>query len=507
LPHEKPWTLHEYLLPLDTVQERFGPAAAEVTADQLGQVGEDLLLKMEYTSAYGMPSSPGGGFGFQLPAAQDVAVSGMVRLRDLWWQACPQYPQGRLSIVTGTTTLYDDINPFVVPGRRRTVIVPFYVFDKPGFPFRQEGSSDIENLLPVARARNRRGGGLMDAADYNEQPTLMLNRAQGVHEQAEKFGQRGGSVEFDPGPGVPAFFLEPPDLPASSLEMWGLLRDELNSMGHVNQSQETVPNDSRSGELLAQSRYDTDRPWGTTLRQHSYGWERFGAGNMDFLAVCMEDERVLAISGEDNAAKYLTVQAELFQGQINVIALPESAILETRGEKQRRMTEAFTAASQMAPPFADLYLKALNYPDLVRMLRPGGEAYSLATRQLMEMVQTGEVPPIIPEQDHSTHITVVTEFMQTLAFRGLAAPTQNTLRLYRQLHQAAGAMEAMRLLQVQANLTGLQQSFAQQASPPQQGGAAPSAPGAGPTPASAGPPPGPTPGAPGGGYSPEGRDA
>lgn len=460
-PHWKaPWVMREYWLPVEEVNNRW---EVDLKPDSIDP-RSDLALRLQYTSFYGNSGSPGGGWGGGSGWGGGVATRDMIRVRERWARATAEYPYGRLTLVTGTTVLDDGINPYVIPGYREKVVIPFARFQRPGFPFRQEGTSDLENLTPLARERNRALAGCGDFVAHNEQPPMFVNRNLVADDQLDKLHRVGAKVQVDGDPQRAAAYVNQPQLPLAGQQWAALLREEMETMGHAAPSEATTPNDTRSGELLQQSRYDNDRPDGSTVRLHSYEWARVGQQWMDIAAACMEDERTLAIAGEGQALEFLTVRPELMQGRINVYPVPDAAILESRTDKQNRVAQALGTAAQLAavnPAWSNQFLATMGYQDLQRF-QTGGEAMALAKRQIAEMVQTGMPVPIFPEQDHAVHVEAVVGYMQTLSFRNLDPQRQAVLRLYKLGHETLGAQQmaleagkAAAVAEATASLTGM----------------------------------------------------
>lgn len=450
-PHwQKPWLIHEYLLSVEEFEDRFG---VKVDPD-LGGHTDDTLLRMEYTSYYGNPGSPISGAWGGWNSNNGVVTERMVRVRERWQRATAKEPYGRLTIVGSGIVAYDDINPYVVPGYCEDVVIPFYYFPKPDLPFRQEGGTDLESLLPIANARNRTLGGLMDFVDRNEQPALLYNRNLVTPDEIDFINLAGARIGVDGSVDQAAKHLEMPGLPEGGKELSLLLLAELERGGHTSAASEgNAATEDASGELQREVRFDTDRPWGATLRLHSYEWQRFGQGMVSIAKVCMEDERIVAIAGEDQAVQFLTVRPELFQGAINVRVQPESMVLETRQDKQNRLVQMLNAAAQLQgvnPEYADLLLQSLNYPNLQRVTQRGGPAYSLAQKHLAGLVTTGQMPPVWPEQDHAVYRKVILDFMNTAAFGDLDPMKQGLVRAWKQMHELMGVESTIQTTQLAA---------------------------------------------------------
>ena len=451
-PHwAAPFVMREYLLHVDEARARFGAPDLEPDGDL---VGNDLLARMEYTSFYGNSGSPGSASWSSWGSQWNTALRDMVRCREYWGRETPVQPYGRLTVATRSRLLFDDINPYVIPGEREKVILPFFRFQKPGLPFRQEGLSDVENLSPIQRAYNRGWAGALDYSDYNEQPPMFYNANIVPDDQIESLSRVGARVGVTGDPNAAAAYLHVPPIPASITQNLQGLREMMETLGNAGRGGQgnAVTNDA-SGELQREVRFDADRPDGATLRLASYEWARFGETLVDMAAVCMEDERILAIAGEDQALNFVTVRPDLFMGRVNVYPLPESSVIETRQDKQMRLKDAMmTAAELMAvnPQMATLFLKQMGYPNIHGALVQGSEAERLAERQIVEMVQSGQLAPVLPEQDHGAHVATVTKYMQGLAYRNLPDPIKQVLRMYRLLHEMAGMQEMVGQAQKQA---------------------------------------------------------
>lgn len=459
---QKPWMIHDYLLHVDEIKERFG---IEVQPDSLaGQ--DDLLSYVGFTDPYGMPTSQGGWSRMADPAV----LEGMKKCKTRWSLPTAQDPNGRVTIVTREKVLWDAPNPYVIPGQKERVLIPYYAFDRVGYPFRQEGLSDLEVMNPIARARDRRGAAMMDSADHLEQSLTIYNKAVLGDQPDSAFNRTGAlmGADFFSG-GMPVQRLDPPGLPQGSLELWGLLDDEMTRAGNMDSPVPKGSTNDPSGELLRQMRFDIDRPLSSTLRYHSYIWARVGEDLAHILGCCCTDTRLLSMSGEDNAWTFLEVGPELFQGSINVEPVLESAVLETRQDKQNRILQAFQQAAALQvqdPKLAQQFLQVLNYPDIVRATRPGGEAYSLAVRENVEMFLSGEPATVWPEQDHAVHIEQHKAAMQGTRFRDADPVIQQAFRLHLQIH-IASMMQQMQVQSGQmAQVAGAEASQMQEAMPP-----------------------------------------
>jgi hypothetical protein len=435
---DKPWYTEEYLLPVDEVQRRF---SIEVEPEEIDP-DDDLTLKLAYGAHYGMPDS--SIFQIGIGGIERESIKGFIRVKEHWRREVPNHAtlsRGRLMIVTKDKVLYDDINPFWVDGSHERTVMPYDAFEAIPVPFRNEGMGDLEILNPLQRAMNRRMHGALDAVDYNEQPVTVYNENVLAEEDMEHVNKPGAQIagNLTPGVGDPMWRFPPTALPSGSMEMADRLRNWMETLGSQSLGAEGQPvTTDASGELQREVRFDQDRVWGATVRLHSYVWARIAEKMGDVMAACLTDDRLLVLSGEDQAVEFIEVSAQLFKGRVHAYPNPESQVLESRQEKQNRILALVGA--QLVPP--EQAMKALNYPDLERAMRPGGPAYDMAQRENLELL-LGQLAPVLPEHDHATHMLVHLNFMQTVTFRDLDPQLQDLFRLHKFLHQQMAAAQLM----------------------------------------------------------------
>jgi hypothetical protein len=436
--HKKAWYCHAYPMHVDEIQERWG---VDVEPEQL--TFDDVLeLKLQYGTHYGMPGKGTGALG--LSKISEVSLRDMAMVYELWHKDRPQHEtlsRGRLTIVAADEICYDEINPYWVEGRNEKAVTPFEAFDLVKYPFRQEGTADLEIISPLNRAINRRMGGAMDAVDYNEQPIILKKRQAGIDEDVD-LNKPGTEVEYtDTNGRAPVERLAPADLPRASIELATTLQQWMQMLGSQPLGSEGLPvTTDPSGELQREVRFDTDRAWGATLRKHGYAWGRFAVKMSEILGACMDNDRIFALSGEDNGWDFIAVEPEIFRGTVHAFPLPESMVLETRQEKQNRILSLATAFP-MIPP--ETFVELLGYPDLARLTRPGGPAWSMAERENLEIL-LGGFPPVLPEHDHESHLMNHKRRQQTIEYRNAPPNVQASMRAHVRIHELLMQQEQIR---------------------------------------------------------------
>lgn len=466
--HRKPWYTHAYPMHVDEIKERWG---FEVAPDDL--TFDDVLeLKLAFGTHYGMPGRGTGALG--ISRISDVAMRDMAMVYEHWMRDVPGHEtlsRGRLTLVAGDEVLYDDTNPYWVDGAHEEVVMPFEAFDLVKYPFRQEGTSDLEILNPINRAINRRMGGAMDAVDFNEQPIILKKRQAGIDEDLN-LNAPGTQVEYtDTNGRAPVERLQAADLPRASIDLATTLQQWMQMLGSQPLGSEGLPvTTDPSGELQREVRFDTDRAWGGTLRKHGYAWGRFAVKMAGILSACMDSGRIFSLSGEDNGWDFIAVEPEIFRGTVHAFPLPESMVLETRQEKQNRLLSLRTAFPEIP---TEVFVDLLGYPDLARLTRPGGPAWSMAERENLE-IMLGGFPPVLPEHLHEAHLLNHKRRQQTVEYRNAPPNVQASMRAHVRLHEILFQQESIRQVGLQAPVAMAQATVAGTAQLAAGGGAGPS---------------------------------
>lgn len=435
-PHyRKPWYTYEHFLTPEQIWDRF---KIMVEPDEITG-SDDLMVRLSYASQY---ADRIGGWGTSLP--DEKILQNLCRVREHWRREVvesddPDLWYGRLTIATDTKVLSDGKNPYVVEGQQERAIIPFYIFDMPGFPFRHEGNGLFEFSNPINRAVNRLQGGMLDHAERLAHPQRII--AEGVFEEdtdwnkpaqtlTAKLGllpQGRSAVEFE----------QMPDLPAGTEKVSAMLTDWLKMFTKTNAGGEGAPvTQDASGELQREVRYDADRPWGLPRRVHSYEFGRMGEDAIDIYSVCQTDDRLVSIFGDDQAPVFLDLRKDMWVGRVNVRPTLESQQLESRQDRINRVSQAFTLGLlDPTNPSAVAANEILGQPDLLRVTRPGGRAYERVQREHLEMYLMAPAP-VLPEHDHAFDLLEHMKQQQTLQYRNAPDEVKLLFRAHIAAHQA-----------------------------------------------------------------------
>lgn len=438
-PHQKRWHIHRSFLTPEEVYDRYGVELdPEVTGEEADAVGS-LRRVMFGSGAFRATEFPGELRG----AHEREGGKGYVDLMELWQAPSsleertmegPDQAGGRLLAVTRNRVLRDGPRP-----AKFQYTSPIRTVNFVGLPGRPSGSSPQEALNPIQRAFNRSWGQILEHSNLSANPIGVADKSVGL---------KDGDITNEPGQwlyvnrtihgGTPLEYVKPPALGEVVYRSLGLLRDEIQSQGHLEGSQGRPPTRDPSGELIKELRFNDDRFIGPTMRRMALELGRMVEDWIAILPTIWTEEKVVTFAGEDQVLRTAIVAPHLFdQGSVNVQVDIESMLPEGRGERQQKALGLWQqgAYGDPASPEARLrFFEHARFPHLGRMMRPGGVHREMAESENGRLAQGAAAMeiPIYEWQDHETHLLVHEEFMASPDFQRLEIDVQQQFLLHRQ---------------------------------------------------------------------------
>lgn len=443
----KRWIIHRTYLTVTEVQERYG---IRVKADTSGDNrGGGYLERLKRGSGYfGGLFARAGLQGTETDATADG--DGYATVDEMWEKPCPDYPEGRLLVVTKETVLLDAARPFP----KLEGAGPFREIACLRQPGRMFPSTPFEKAVPLQKAYNRIWAHIHEHTTKCADPIRLLDGRSGI-DIDDVTNQPGLTLEHTSPPGVvPLAYAAPPGL---SSDVWNALtqtREQLLSILGIPGSEGKAPTSNASGELVEQLRYNADR----IVSGVAHGMVRAEAGvARDWLAMLPSlwtDEKILTYAGDDAVSRTVTVLPEMFDGSVNVRPVMDSALPETRAEKRMRIGQDYANGifGQPGTPQAiDQYQKNVGYPNLNRAARPGGVDRMTAEHNLNELVRGTPANELVlyEQYNFAAHIDVTRAFIAAPEFLKLEEPVrQEVLTHFYTLQGAAVAaqMNQMRVM-------------------------------------------------------------
>lgn len=369
---------------------------------------------------------------------------------------------GRLLITAGCgTVIRDGVRP--APFKYTS---PIRCFDFVNLPGRSQGTSPQEFLNGPVRTRNRLVGQKLAHATLASNPPRVLDRAAGLEE---------GQVPNLPGIDIlvdrtnsktPVEYVAVPALGSDVDEASMMLRDEFDQMAMVSGTEATAPTEDASGELVKELRFNSDRPVAATMKRMVIEFGRMGEDWLSLGTVVYDKEKIIAIVGDDNIARTITVYPELFkEGAVNVEPEVESMLPEGRGERQERAWKFWQAGvwgDPLSPQARAMFMDQARFPHMSQMTQPGGPDRATANQNLGKLLQgaRGDDPselPLFPWYDFTIFQWVTEQYMKSPEYLKLPRDTQMSFVAYweriMQGGQAAAVLAGQRAVATEATLT------------------------------------------------------
>lgn len=413
--HKKRWHTHRSFLSVGHIAQQFGVAVQPDPVPQNGIATQAILTRLLFGNGYW-----GAGTGRSTTDTGNNMITtdteGLVCVDERWEKPSNEYPQGRLTIVTGSVVLYDGPRPFQYP-----YTSPIRCFDYVNVPGRQQGSSPQEFMNPLQRTWNRGWQQLFEHRALVTNPIINLNAAAGI--KKEDFESRPGNVIVTTMlPGVDAFkFVSPPPISGDVWKIQGVIADLMDIFGNMQGASGSAPTSDASGDLVEALRFNSDRYTVPTAKRMVRELARLCEDWMPMLKVLWPEEKIITYSGEDNVSRVVQVLPQMWDGKVNVIPDMESMLPESQGERRKRVKELYLLGAfgpAGSPESVRRFLEFSRFPHLSRAVRPGGIDRVTAETQLGMMLQrvpAAEVP-LFPWYNAAAHCEVYREYMASPDF-------------------------------------------------------------------------------------------
>lgn len=389
-------------------------------------------------------------------------------------------PGGRMIVVVGSKVAYDGPRPARFPNC--SPIERFHFVNLPG---RNTGTTPLEMLKPMQRSYNRGAAQLLEHRNLQANPMMVIDQLSGI--KAKSITNKPGQMVYvNRRPNVPAMdYLNPPSMPADVWRLQEALKSEMQDLGNIEGAEGRIPAQDASGELVNQLRSNADRFLGPTLRRAPDGYARVMAAAFAWVPVIWPREKIITVSGEDQALQTIQLIPELFEyAHVNIVADVTSMLPETLSEKRQRVDMMYGNGLFGPPgsPSAILkYSEVAHMPSMQRALLPGGRDVIMARQENAKLAQGTPATeiPLFEWYDDEVHLMVLEQHMKGPEFLKHPPGIQLNFVIHRMMHlqrlQAQQAAQMQQQLALQAASAAAADPDASSAPAPAKKGASGSA--------------------------------
>lgn len=485
--NEKRWVMTQRFLPVEYVESTYG---VQVKADTFGTTGDlsggpGSLQRLLFGSGNfsAVSNTYGQGFGDDMSARTEY-----VTVWTMWEKpsalspegANPDLPAGgRMLVVTREAVLHDSARPYKTqaagPIRRAQYI------QMPGRA--GMGSTPLEQLVPIQKTYNRGWAQILEHRNRCTNPILICDQSSGISDQVTNLPGQKITADFAVN-GQPAYYLSPPALSQDVWRIQEMLFDLIMRMGSISGSEGAPPSEDPSGELIAQLRFNADRPVSIAVRSLAYALAGVADDLQAILPTCWPAEKMIAYAGEDSVLRTITVLPELWEGRVNVRPDITSAIPESQPARQARL-ERLWMAGAFGDPMTQgrkTFLELVNFPNLARATRMDGGIDRVTCERFLTQLAQGApaqsfVPFLIPQYNYQVFLATTRDHMASPEFLQYPPEIRQNFGLFFEMLLTASAQSAQLqaaamapVVAAQAALQGHAASVAQETGPKEPAG-------------------------------------
>ena len=467
----KLWHNHRSLLTPEQVKGHYGVDVPPDTTVQGGSASEYYRIRLTRGSGhYGATDYSGYSWG------QDSygPPSELVTVDEMWERPSAQFPEGRLLIVAGSNTvLHDGPRPFPkLTDYDLTSPITYVEWQRvPGRPF---GTTPLERGVPIQRQINLGARQILMHRAKCTNPPLVINTAYGLTEEdAEQRNQPGSTIPVELPPGVPveavAGYLVPGQLGPDAWKAQQWLEQQFIQLMDLEGSGGQPQTENASGEQVKELRFNSDRPISVPIRHMAAALEEQGNIWLAMLPTIWPMEKTIAYTGEDNAARTLSLIPEMWDGCVKVQVNAEAMMPRSRQEREAQARADYQLGlfgQPGTPDAANRYFKFAQYPDLDDADLPGG-VDTATMKELVNRVRQGtpaQQIPMLEQWNYQVMRAVLREYMAAQEFLAYPPPVQGQLQMLWQMleeaEQRQALIQTMRQAKVQAGMMQIQAPLA-----------------------------------------------
>ena len=449
---DKKWIITERFLTVDCIKDTYG---VEVKPDTFGTMGDisggpgslqRLLFGSGNFNAVSNNYTTSGGDDLSAKAEY-------VTVWTMWEKPDSNSPEGsnpdlpaggRLLIVTPEKVLHDSARPYKTqaagPIRRAQFV------QMPGRA--GLGSTPLEQMVPIQKTYNRGWAQILEHRNRCTNPILICDESSGISDQVTNLPGQKITADFAVN-GQPAYYLSPPSLSGDVWRVQEMLFDLIMRLGSISGTEGTPPSDDPSGELIAQLRFNSDRPVSVAVRSLAFALAGVADDLQSVLPACWPAEKTITYAGEDSILRTIQVLPDMWEGRVNVRPDITSAVPESQPARQARL-ERLWMNGAFGDPMTQgrkTFLELANFPNMARASRMDGGIDKVTCERFLTQLAQGAPPEalteyLIPQYNYQIFIGTTRDYMASPEFLSIDQPIRRNFGIFFQMLIMAQAQAA-----------------------------------------------------------------
>lgn len=435
----KRWVIHRSYLPVEEIDTRWpGEGDAALASGNAGgsdaRLGDPgIIRRLLHSAGFFGSATPNESLTGSATPSSTVEGDKMVCVDEMWERPCPEYPEGRLLIVTETRVLYDGPRPF--PKLRGAG--PFREVNCLEIPGRPFPGTPFEMAVMLQKALNRAHAYILEHGAKSANGLTLIHAQSGI-EPGAITNQPGAKYEHNSPPGViPIQIVPPAPLSPDFWEEMKELKQHLLMLLSIPGSEGKAPTANASGDLVEQLRYNADRA--VAALAHSCVRAETGLAEdwLAMLGAIWTRDKMLSVAGDDSVVRTITVLPDLFEtGKVNVRPVLEALQSGSLPERRRDIKEMFRSGDfgdPADPTVRGYYLKLMRYPHM-DAVRPGGPDRVTAERNLGKLARGTSADEVAAtmrfQMNFGVHLQVTRDFIASPDYEELDEAVQDAMQTH-----------------------------------------------------------------------------
>jgi hypothetical protein len=228
-----------------------------------------------------------------------------------------------------------------------------------------------------------------------------------------------------------------------------MLFDLIMRLGSITGTEGAPPSEDPSGELIAQLRFNSDRPVSVAVRSLAFALAGVADDLQAVLPTCWPAEKTITYAGEDSILRTIQVIPEMWEGRVNVRPDITSAVPESQPARQARL-ERLWMNGAFGDPLTQgrkTFLELANFPNMGRASRMDGGIDKVTCERFLTQLAQGAPPQglteyLIPQYNYQIFIGTTRDYMASPEFLSLDRQLRRNFGIFFQMLLMAQAQAA-----------------------------------------------------------------
>lgn len=335
-----------------------------------------------------------------------------------------RFPRGRVIIGTRHRLLMLENNPFNDEKH------PFVDCRQELCPGRYWGASLIDQLIPIQKSYNRGKSQITEARNLTCNPVLDVEQGAGI---AKHSAEPGVVCERRKGFSSPQWRNPPPLSPHLVEDVRSLVSEFEEVSQHHESSKGEVPAANITGVAVNLLQEADNTPLGPLAIRIASAIGQTGEKILSRAQQYYDEPRMIPLVGDNNEIEVVEFLGELHQSKLRVECLVDSILPESRAARLARVSDAIKMGALDPVRDKSAIVQLLEFGNVEQLWEEVDLDRQKQRRELKSLLR-GVSVPVMPWDDHDTHLRVVNRYRKGVEYEALAPEIREILDAHADEH-------------------------------------------------------------------------